>query len=443
MPQQVPILIGSKNDRSKIEGAVTVLKNFGLEPIVLAGYSAHRTPELVAEFCRTAKRKGYRGILTAAGMANHLSGTVAAKSRLPVFGIPLSGGPMEGLSALYATVDMPPGVPVATFGIDAAANAALHLIRQLAIDDPALDRKLRGFIERGSNVKAPMPNHSGKVTDTFLLEGVRLGVVSDRLSAFDWVLDDPIPNKGRVLSQLTRHWLTETPLAWVCENHLLNYSVEDLPDWAQPLSDRVLATAPYHMLQLECIVRGYLVGSAWSEYQKHGTMHGEALPEGMVQAQRLPQATFTPSTKAEEGAHDENINQSQAADIVGADMVEKARALSLALFEAGTAYAAERGIIILDTKFEFGINQDDNLVLCDEVFTPDSSRFVDAATFEEGREPLSMDKQYARDWILSTGWDKEGTEPPPPLPLHVIAETGRRYEEIYGRLTGKSLLVAA
>lgn len=440
MSQRVPILIGSKNDADKVAGAVSVLTSFGLEPEVFAGYSAHRTPDKVTEFCRGAKAAGYRGILTGAGMANHLSGTVAAHTRLPVFGIPLSGGPMGGESSLLATIDMPPGVPVATFGIDASANAALQLIRQLALDDPKLDRLLRSFIERGSNVRAPMPINCGKVSDTFMVDGTRWGYVSDRLSAFDYVLEDPIPGKGRVLAQMTRHWLTNTPLAAVMPNHLISRAL-DVPEWAVDYQEQMLPTVPYKMLMIECIVRGYIVGSAWKEYQRSGTMNGATMPEGMVLAQKLAQPTFTPSTKAAEGLHDENISVQQAADLVGSELAEEARQRSLELFDVGSAYAADRGIIILDTKFEFGIDPDSGkLVLCDEVFTPDSSRFVDAGTFREGEEPLSMDKQYVRDWLKNeSGWDPTAEDPgtPPPLPAHVIAETARRYQEIQRRLTSE------
>ena len=189
------------------------------------------------------------------------------------------------------------------------------------------------------------------------------------------------------------------------------------------------------MIPLECIVRDYLVGSAWREYQKSGTMHGQSLPAGMVLGQKLPEPAFTPSTKAPEGEHDENIDFDRACEIVGHDRAVYLRAKSLELFAFAQDYAAERGILILDTKFEFGIDRPSGqVVLADEVFTPDSSRFVAAETFVEGEEPLSMDKEYLRQWILSTGWTTKDGVPPPPLPEFVVYETARRYEEIAHRL---------
>ena len=440
MPQVVPIVMGSPRDHEKFAPAIKVLESFGLTAEVHV-MSAHRNHAEVAEFARLAKQRGYRAIISGAGMSNALSGAIGAQSRLPILAVPLSGGILDGLDALLSSVQMPPGMPIATFPVDGSANAALDVVRRFALDDPGLDRKLRGFIERGSNVKAPMPDHTGKVRDTFILpsEGgpVRLIYTSDRMSAFDYVLDDPIPGKGRVLNRLTRFWLDNPRLASIVPNHLVSDEASYLPDWARLLPrDQLMVVQDLEMIPLECIVRGYLVGSAWKEYQKSGTMHGTKLPEGMVLGQKLPRPTFTPSTKAPEGEHDENISVEQAREIIGEDRVRELERISIKLFATAQAIAAERGILILDTKFEFGIDPaSGEIVLADEVFTPDSSRFVDASTFVEGEEPLSMDKEYLRQRILGTGWSKDDDVPPPPLPLDAVYETARRYDEIDARLT--------
>lgn len=437
---KVAVLMGSPRDKDKLAGAVNVLANFGVDHDVLT-MSAHRNPEEVAMFSRTASRNGYEAIIAAAGMSNALSGVVAAHCRLPVYGVPLSGGnSVHDLASFFSTSEMPPGIPVAGVAIDGAANAALLAIRQLSRHNPVLDRKLRGFMERGSNVRAPMPIHSGKVRDTFKMEGrpdLLLQWTSDRLSAFDWVLEDPIPGKGEVLTRLTEFWLTQTPLVGILPNHLAGISLDQFPEWSHPLATQVCAVKRLDMVKLECIVRGYLEGSAWREYERQGTMHGEPLPVGMQRCQKLPEPVFTPSTKAEEGQNDQNINFGEAAEFVGHQLAERVRETSLKLYKAGEAFAADRGIMILDTKFEFGLDLDNgDLVLADEVFTPDSSRFVATEDYRPGQAPQSMDKEYVRQWLLNeSGWDKDSGDPPPPLPPHVIWETARRYQNICDRLT--------
>jgi phosphoribosylaminoimidazole-succinocarboxamide synthase len=272
---------------------------------------------------------------------------------------------------------------------------------------------------------------SGKVRDIYELDEQHLlFVTSDRMSAFDVVMDEPIPDKGRVLTAVTAFWLER--LAGVAPNHLVSLEVPAGLDEDRDLEGRVMVVRRAKMLPIECIVRGYLSGSAWAEYKRTQTMHGTRLPSGLRQSERLPEPVFTPSTKAESG-HDDNISFEQAADLAGADLAAEARHISLAAYEQAAALAAERGIIIADTKFELGII-DGALAICDEVLTPDSSRFWPAEGWSPGEVPPSFDKQPLRDWLEGTGWDK--APPPPRLPAEVVEATRSRYIEAYERLTG-------
>ncbi len=274
---------------------------------------------------------------------------------------------------------------------------------------------------------------SGKVRDIYELDDKHLlFVTSDRMSAFDVVMAEPIPDKGRVLTALTAFWLEN--LAAVAPNHLVSLDVPAAAGDEPDLAGRVMVVRKAEMLPIECIVRGYLSGSAWAEYQRSQSMHGTPLPAGLRQSERLPEPVFTPSTKAAEG-HDENISFEAAGDLAGKDLAAEARRISLSAYQKAADLAAERGIIIADTKFELGII-DGQLCICDEVLTPDSSRFWPADAWEPGRTPPSFDKQPLRDWLEGTGWDK--TPPPPGLPTDVVAATRARYVEAYERLTGKS-----
>jgi len=260
-----------------------------------------------------------------------------------------------------------------------------------------------------------------------------LFVASDRLSAFDVVLDEPIPQKGRVLTAITAFWLDH--LRDVAPNHLVSVDPADFPPEAAELADvagRAMLVRKAEMLKIECIVRGYLAGSAMKEYRAEGTMHGTPLPSGLREADKLPEPVFTPSTKAESG-HDENISFDEACGVVGKDVAEQAREISLAAYARGADLAATRGVIIADTKFELGFI-DGELCLCDEVLTPDSSRFWPADEWQPGSVPPSFDKQPVRDWLESTGWDK--TPPPPSLPGEVVASSTERYVTAYERVTG-------
>jgi len=263
---------------------------------------------------------------------------------------------------------------------------------------------------------------SGKVRELYALDEARLLLVaSDRISTFDVVLPTEIPDKGRVLTGLSGFWFART--RDVCPNHLLALR----PDGHSTECRRL------EMLPLECVVRGYLSGSGWKDYQRTGTVCGHTLPEGLAESERLPEPIFTPSTKAVTG-HDENIDRGQAAELVGADLLEQLERVSLELYRFAAEHAAARGILIADTKFEFGRDDQGRLVLGDEAFTPDSSRFWPAGEYEPGGPQPSFDKQYARDYCESLGWDK--TEPGPELPDDVVAGTRARYVDAFERLTG-------
>jgi phosphoribosylaminoimidazole-succinocarboxamide synthase len=262
---------------------------------------------------------------------------------------------------------------------------------------------------------------SGKVRDIYELdEGHLLFVTSDRISAFDVVMAEPIPDKGRVLTALTDFWLAR--LAAVAPNHLVGLEVPQSASAADDLEGRVMVVRKAEMLPIECIVRGYLSGSAWAEYRRTQSMHGSPLPAGLRQSEKLPEPVFTPSTKAEEG-HDENISFAAAANLAGAELAAEARRISLEAYQLAADLAAQRGIIIADTKFELGVI-DGRLCICDEVLTPDSSRFWPADEWEPGATPPSFDKQPLRDWLEATGWDK--TPPPPALPAGVVVATRTR-----------------
>lgn len=285
-------------------------------------------------------------------------------------------------------------------------------------------------------VTIPLPHlSSGKVRDIYDAgEGRLLLVTSDRLSAFDVVMAEPIPDKGRVLTAMSAFWFER--FADVVPGHLISTDLADLP-FADPdpeLAGRVMLCKKAEMLDIECIVRGYLTGSAWKEYRSSATMHGTRLPEGLLESCQLPEPVFTPSIKAEVGDHDINVTFEEAANVVGRELAEKARDLSIDIYRRGAQWAAERGILIADTKFELGL-VDGELILADEVLTPDSSRFWPADQWVPGTTPPSFDKQPVRDFLDSLDWDK--APPPPPLGEEVVAATRARYVEAYERITGR------
>lgn len=278
------------------------------------------------------------------------------------------------------------------------------------------------------------PDYQGKVRDIYDLGDKLLLVATDRISAFDYILPDDIPHKGQVLTQLSVFWFDF--LGGVVDNHLISADVKDLPEEfkedADYLRGRFMLVRKAEMLPIECIVRGYLAGSGLAEYEKQGTVCGIALPSGLKNSDKLPQSIFTPSTKADIGDHDENISFERAVDIIGEADAQDLQRLSIQIYDTAAQYALDRGIIIADTKFEFG-KIDGRIVLGDEVLTPDSSRFWSVDEYTPGKSQPSFDKQYVRDW-LSANWDKKGT--PPHLPKEVIENTSRKYIQAYEAITG-------
>ncbi len=287
-----------------------------------------------------------------------------------------------------------------------------------------------------SNLQSLKFLHRGKVRDLYEVDARHLLIVqTDRLSAFDVILDDPIPGKGEVLTAVSNFWFDK--LQHVIPNHLSGIAPETVvqgdAEKAQ-VHGRAFVTKKLKPLPIEAIVRGYLVGSGWKDYQKTGAVCGIALPKGLREAEKLPEPLFTPSTKAAVGDHDENISYAQAVELLGKEMAGKVRAATLALYTEAANYAATRGIIIADTKFEFGVDEAGKLYLIDEALTPDSSRFWPADQYQVGSNPPSFDKQFVRDWLESSGWNKQA--PAPRIPQDVLEKTAAKYREAQQRLIG-------
>jgi phosphoribosylaminoimidazole-succinocarboxamide synthase len=275
---------------------------------------------------------------------------------------------------------------------------------------------------------------SGKVREVFEADGNLLLVATDRVSAFDVILNQGIPGRGKILTELSEFWFRK--LEKTCPNHLVTTDVERMPEAvrrnADTLRGRTMLVRALDIVPIECVVRGYLAGSGWKEYRQAGSVCGVELPKGLVESAKLPAPIFTPTTKAHTG-HDEPLAYAQVEDRVGAHMASSLRDLSLAIYRAGAAFAEERGILLADTKFEFGL-ADGRLILADEALTPDSSRYWDRQTYEPGRPQDSFDKQIIRDWLEQSGWNK--SPPPPDLPAGILEKAGRRYREIADRLMG-------
>lgn len=277
----------------------------------------------------------------------------------------------------------------------------------------------------------------GKVRDVYEYDEGILLIASDRISAFDCVMPNGIPEKGKVLTQLSLFWFKQ--LADVAPNHIISADVKDFPVAVAPFADmlegRAVLCRRADVVPIECVARGYLTGSAWKAYQQSGEICGHKLPAGMVESDRLPEPIFTPSTKAETG-HDENINREECADIVGAETAQWLENTTLTLYQRGADYAAKRGLILCDTKFEFGVI-DGELSIVDEMLTPDSSRYWDAEAWQPGKSQKPFDKQLVRDYLDSLDWDKE--PPAPELPPEIVAQTRQTYRTIYRRITGEEL----
>jgi len=276
----------------------------------------------------------------------------------------------------------------------------------------------------------------GKVRDIYEAGEDLLLVATDRISAFDVVLPTPIPDKGRVLTGLSLYWFERTKD--IIPNHVLTADARSFPEpyaaEAAELAGRATLVRRAEVIPVECVARGYITGSGWKDYQKTGAVCGIALPDGLVESERLPEPIFTPTTKAATG-HDEPLTFDQTAELIGKGLAERVKELTLSLYEFGAAHALERGIILADTKFEFGFAGGE-VILIDEVLTPDSSRFWPTDTYEAGHGQPSFDKQYVRDWLDASGWDHE--PPPPELPDDVVEQTAARYREAYERITGES-----
>ena len=278
----------------------------------------------------------------------------------------------------------------------------------------------------------------GKVREVYEVDENLLIVASDRISAYDYVLPSLIPDKGKILTQLSLFWFGYTEL--ICPNHVITADVDEYPkglrEHKDKLEKRSMLVKKTEVVPVECVVRGYLAGSGWREYKATGETSGVKLPEGMLQADRLAEPSFTPATKAEEG-HDINISFKEMQKIVGSERAQKIKAVSLELYKKATFHALSKGIIIADTKFEFGLHGDD-IILVDEIFTPDSSRFWPVEHYSPGKSQSSLDKQFVRDYLDSTDWDKNS--PPPVLPPEIVQQTFDRYMEIFRLLTGKTEL---
>jgi len=295
-------------------------------------------------------------------------------------------------------------------------------------DAVVLSTKVEGF----------PPPRRGKVRDIYEMEDQLLIVATDRVSAFDVVLPDGIPGKGRVLTQVSRFWFDH--LAHLVPNHLVSTEVDDFPSACRPhrevLAGRSMLVKKANPLPVECIVRGYLAGSGWQEYRATKTVCGISLPPGLRESERLPEPIFTPSTKAAEGAHDENIPFSEVERLIGRELATQVRDISLALYRSAHAFAQGKGFLLADTKFEFGL-RDGKLLLIDEAFTPDSSRFWRADVYQPGAPQESYDKQIIRNYLISLGWDRR--PPAPHLPSEIIAQASARYQEIAAHLMGERI----
>ena len=275
--------------------------------------------------------------------------------------------------------------------------------------------------------------YRGKVRDSYAVgEDKLLIVASDRISAFDVILDDPIPNKGKILTGLTDFWFKE--LDGIVPNHLTGIDPESVvaPEERDQVKGRAVVAKRLKPILVECVARGYLAGSGWKEYQQNGTVCGVKLPAGLKQSEKLPEPIFTPAAKAEAGHHDENVSYEQVVELVGPEIAEKIRDYTLKLYKKAADYAATKGIIIADTKFEFGLDENGTVVLMDEILTPDSSRFWPADQYKVGQSEPSFDKQFIRDWLETQPWNKKA-------PAEILQKTSEKYEEALKRLTGKGV----
>jgi len=451
----VALVTGSASDLPKLARCQETLDQLGIpyETVVL---SAHRTPDEVVAYLRNAEARGVQVFIAAAGMAAHLPGVLAAHTLKPVIGVPIGSGILSGLDALLSIVQMPPGVPVAGVGVDAGANAALLAARILQVGYPMLQAELTAFrAQQKAQVLQSTPWVStlmeaetglfethlegvpllkrGKVRDIYDLGDHLLIVATDRISVFDVVLPTPIPGKGRILTALSAFWFWKFQDRF--PHHLVSTRLMDLPDGLGQrypyLDGRVMLVRKLRVFPVECVVRGYITGSGWQMYRETGRLLDVVLPPGLREADRLPEPVFTPTTKAETG-HDQPLTFDEVVRLVGRKTAETLRDWSLQIYREAADYAEQRGILIADTKFEFGVDEEGRVYIVDELLTPDSSRFWPKDLYEPGRTPPSFDKQYVRDYTSRLGWNKQ--PPGPPLPPDVVRQTLEKYREAYRRL---------
>lgn len=432
MKPTIGILMGSDSDLPVMTEAQTILDEFGVvyETKTL---SAHRTPEAVRLYATDAIKRGIKIIIAGAGGAAHLAGVVASLTTLPVIGVPIKTNALEGADSLYSTVQMPPGVPVATVAINGAKNAGLLAIQILSLSDASLAEKFSTYKQYLGFGK----KYQGKVRDFYIKDGKRILITTDRQSAFDVILGF-IPHKGVILNLLSAFWFDKT------RDIIVNHKIV-VPE------PNVLVARDTKPIPVEMIVRGFLTGvtktSIWYSYERgERLIYGIRFPDGLKKNQKLPRPIITPTTHPAPGSalHDERLTRQEIIDrkIVSKKLYEQMEKVALLLFARGTAICARRGLILVDTKYEFGLYKG-KLMLIDEIHTPDSSRFWIKKTYESrfrrGLEPENFDKEFLRLWYVKRGYRGEGN--PPAMPKSLISAVSRRYISVYETITGKKFRV--
>ena len=464
---KVSIILGSESDLPVFEEskATEVLEKCEV-PWALSVISADRNPGQLTGYCDQLRAQGAEVIVAGAGMAARLPATIAAhmKYHTPIIGVAVPSAEFsDALDALLSITRTPSGCPVLFAGIGKAGfrNAAISAVQILSNGESEERKKIRKNLTnylsragkgpqiefRNSPKESPVKyfmglgegwTHRGKVRDTYDLGNDKLLIVAtDRISAFDVVLPNGVPSKGFVLNNLSAFWFELTRI--IIPNHLVRVidDITTLPgNFPSLFNGRSMVVRKAERIDVECVVRGYITGLAWVEYQKSGSICGIELPPGLIESQELPEPIFTPTTKSKTG-HDKPLTFQGIEKLVSdVALAEEMKAKSLEVYSHAREYAQKKGIIIADTKFEFGII-DGELSLIDELLTPDSSRFWDAVDYEPGRAQKSLDKQPVRDWLADSDWNKE--PPAPRLPEDVVSATTKRYREVYARLTDRSL----
>ncbi len=461
----VSIIMGSDSDFPIMKDACEVLKSFNV-PYEVTVISAHRTPDRAFTFAKEAQDRGIKVIIAAAGGAAHLAGVMAGLATLPIIGVPIQTKTLGGVDSLYSTVQMPPGVPVATVAINGAQNAGILAIQILAIADESLQKKLKSYkktlerkviakaknIEETDKIVKSIPfvlksidipglgkKSQGKVRDIYFKGDKRILITTDRQSAFDVILGH-IPFKGAVLNLLSEFWFKQTK--HIVQNHMIA-----VPD------PNVMVTRNCKPTSVEMIVRGYMTGvtktSIWYSYEKgERTIYGIKFPEGLKKNQKLPRPVLTPTTHPEVGSglHDERLTRELIIEknLIDKKLYEQMEKTALALFDYGSKWCKKHGLILVDTKYEFGIHNG-KLMLIDEIHTPDSSRFWIADSYEErirlGQEPENFDKEFLRlRYANELGYRGDGE--PPKMPEDLIIDLAKRYIKVYEKITGETFVAS-